>query len=142
MLDLSYYFPSIAGFVPIAELSKKWENVEATKAPQSPEPGDEEEPPIEIEPEPLSQEQGPSGDTRAEAEETGAGAPAPEDLPGHVDEVPEREHSATSKLTNQSGTSPSGKSGRLELEPIAKPKKGNVLKKMNSRGSVVGSDTR
>jgi hypothetical protein len=125
-----------AGFVPIAELSKKWENVEATRAPHSPDIGDEEEPPIETDPEPAAQEQGSVEDTRAEVEETGGGAP--EDLPGHVDEIPEREHSATSKLTNQSGASP----GRLELEPITKPKKGSVLKKMNSRGSVAGSDTR
>jgi hypothetical protein len=52
---------------------------------------------------------------------------------GYVDEaIPEREPSATS---NRSLTSQTGKSGRLELEPISKPKKTNVLKKMNSRGS-------
>lgn len=55
--------------------------------------------------------------------------PAVGDLPGNVENTPERESSAASV-----------RSGKLDLEPIDKPKKTNVLKKMNSRGSVLASE--
>ena len=128
----------IPGFVPISELSSKWEHAEVketavpTDSPGPDEAQAPEDPEVENEIEPVAEE--PVAVADDDVIEV-----APENLPGQVDEI-EREpsqHSGTPEKEKTQLVTPV----KLELEPISQPKKTNVLKKMNSRGSGLGSDT-
>ena len=128
----------IPGFVPISELSSKWEHAEVketavpTDSPGPDEAQAPEDPEVENEIEPVAEE--PVAVADDDVIEV-----APENLPGQVDEI-EREPSQHSGTPEKEKTQPVTPV-KLELEPISQPKKTNVLKKMNSRGSGLGSDT-
>ena len=109
-------------------MSAKWEKAERTSPAKSPGVADDNQVEDDVDPvENVDQIENADNIGNVENDaDVDAEVQSPENLPGYVEA--ERENSAASV-----------RSGKLDLEPIPRPKKTNVLKKMNSRGSEPNS---